>query len=248
MILNSEWSTLDSFARQEFAKTMAFSKSLFAGKSIVDQLSAIYNFPAASVQSTTRIRILSNVDFIAAVRELDYQGPIYFRGITAPDPQHSGGHVILLNQELIYKKSPCDAELSKTNEIVGILIHELSHVFQDLKGQSMGLDIQVRSAEAALIIEGSAEYLAEQAMNRAAAMEKSPSALKLFAAEQAVEIVYRPGNESTGQLFPYTVGLPFAAALYQQDTSGPLPSENLTNKILQFLNGTQSLQDWLLTL
>ena len=157
-ILNSNWQKLDPFSRQEFAKSMVFSKTLFGGKSIVDQLSEIYNFPAEAVQTSTQIRILSNSDFILAVRELDYQGPIYFRGITSPDPKNPGGHIVLLNQEMLYKNSPFDSELLKTLELVGILTHELSHVFQDLKGQSLGLDIQVRSAEAALIIEGSAEY------------------------------------------------------------------------------------------
>ncbi|MBC7742794.1 MAG: hypothetical protein H7061_11380 [Bdellovibrionaceae bacterium] len=247
-ILESEWQNLDSFSRQEFAKTMAFSKSLYAGKSILDRLGEVYNFSAIKVQSSTRIRILANTEFIKAVRELGYEGEIYFRGITAPDPQQPDGHVILLNDEKIYKNSPFENELLKNLEIVGILVHELSHVYQDLKGQALGVDVQVRSAEAALLIEGSAEFLAEQAMLNAANAEVFPSALKLFVSEQAVEIIYRAGNESTGQLFPYTVGLPFAAALYLQNESTNSTPQILTEKILQFLGDQRPLQEWLKTL
>jgi len=67
--------------------------------------------------------------------------------------------------------------------------------------------------------------------------------LQLFVAEQAVEIVYHEGNESTGQLFPYTVGLPFSAALYMD--AGPEKQDELTKKILQFLSGNGKLSDWL---
>jgi hypothetical protein len=244
-ILKSRWQDLDSFSRQEFAKTLVFSVSLFGDKSLLQHLGDLYHHSSSEIEASTRIRILSNLNFISAVQELGYLGPIYFRGITAPDPQNPKGHVILLNEEMLYKHSPFDSEVLKTLEVVGILVHELSHVFQDSKGLSMGLDIQVRSAEAALLLEGSAEYLAEQAMSRAARLEPAPSALSLFVTEQAVEIVYRPGNESTGQLFPYTIGLPFAAALYSQ--VGATEENHLTEKILQFLGGQQSLKDWLKT-
>jgi hypothetical protein len=93
------------------------------------------------------------------------------------------------------------------------------------------------------MIEGAAETLAEQAMTAAAMSEETPSALGLFVTEQAVEIVYREGNESSGRLFPYTVGLPFVTALYNE--TEPEKHQELTAKILSFLGNTGSLQSWL---
>jgi hypothetical protein len=242
-ILGHKWKDLDQFSRQEFIKALIFSKSLFGDKALIEYLAELYNFPAAQIETLTKIRVLSTQEFENAVREAGYDGPIYFRGITTPDAKDPNRHTVLLNGELLYKNSPFDSEILKTMELVGILVHELSHVFQDLKGNSLGLDVQVRSAEAALLLEGSAEFLAEKAMRLASEAETPPSALKLFVAEQAVEIVYREGNESTGRLFPYTVGLPFSAALYLQ--TSPDKHTQLTEKILQFLSGTRPLKDWL---
>ena len=242
-ILARNWDQLDAFARQEFAKAFLFDTHIFGDRPVIDFLADVYEFPARAVRASTKIKILNNDGFAAAVRALGFGGPIYFRGITAPDPENPTGHIILLNDDLLFSQSPFESNFLKALELVGILAHELSHVFQDLKGRSLGFDIQVRSAEAALLIEGSAEYLAEAAMLKAAARELGPSALSLYVAHQAVEIVYREGNSSAGLLFPYTVGLPFAHALYSQ--VGPLRHGELTNSILEFLDGQISIADWL---
>jgi hypothetical protein len=241
-ILNQSWTDLSAFSHQEFVKSYILALPIFGGKTILQHLGALYQFPADEAESSTKVRILSDRDFTKAVKGIGYVGPIYFRGITAPDPQNPKGHIILLNDDLLLKYSPFDSSLIKTLELAGILTHEFSHVFQDLKGASLGYDIEVRSAEGALMIEGSAEFLAEQAMTEAALSEAAPSALELFVASQAEEIVTREGNESSGQLFPYTVGLPFAAALY--NLAGPAGHDLLTKNILQFLGGTSPLNDW----
>ena len=243
ILLKTKWKNLDSFSRQEFVKTLIFEQTIFGSKSLIQYLGDVYDFPVSEIRSTTDIQVLANQDFISAVREAGYAGEIYFRGLTTVDPKNPQRHLVLLNEEMIYSGSPFTSEILKNLELLGILMHELSHVFQDLKGNSMGLDVQVKSAEAALLIEGSAEFLAEKAMRLAAAAEAPPSALQLFVAEQAVEIVYREGNESTGQLFPYTVGLPFSAALYMD--AGTEKQNEMTKKILQFLSGNGKLSDWL---
>ena len=242
-ILAAKWQELDPFSKQSFIKAYILRFPLFGGKTVLQILGETYNYSPEEVLASTRIRILSNEQFTAAVRELGYEGAIYFRGITAPDPKNPNAHVILLDEENIFKYSPFDRPVLKTLEMVGILTHELSHVFQDLKGKSLGFEIQVRSPEAALLLEGSAEHLAEMALLTASRQEPVPSALGLFVSEQAMEIIYREGNEISGNLFPYTVGLPFAAALYSQ--VGPSHQETLTCQILEFLGHEASLEDWL---
>ncbi len=242
-LLKTPWKNLPVFSRAEFVKAYVLSSALFKGKRLIDFLAELYQFPAEKVLSTTKVQIVNDKDFAVAVRGLGYQGPIYFRGITAPDPADSAKHVILLNEEMLFQNSSFDVPLLKNLELVGILVHELSHVFQDLKGSSMGLSIEVTSAESALMIEGSAEYNAEVAMSLAAASEDSPSALGLFSSEQGMEIVFRPGNESSGTLFPYTVGLPLVAGLF--NLVGESNQLALNNKILEFLGGKQTFNQWL---
>lgn len=77
-----------------------------------------------------------------------------------------------------------------------------------------GLDLSIRSAEALMVLEGMAEHDALTALKNAGRTAGVKNPLPLFAAEHAMETVLREGNGQTGQLFPYTVGLPFAAALH----------------------------------
>ena len=60
------------------------------------------------------------------------------------------------------------------------------------------------------------------------------------AREQGVEIAYREGNETTGNLFPYTVGLPFVRSLFNGSNSGTNPSSaKIRDELLHFLDSTE---------
>ena len=140
------------------------------------------------------------------LNEAGWEGPIYFRGATVPNPYHLDQRWILLNDDFLKQYTSFDQPLLQMLEIAGIANHELSHVMQDLRGQKLGYDVQVRNVEQVLVIEGQAEYLAEKAL------QESGIFYNFFANEQAVEVVNREGNSQSGLLFPYTVGLPFAAS------------------------------------
>ena len=124
-----------------------------------------------------------------------------------PDPADPKRRWIILNDDYLKQYTGFEYPVFQMLEIAGIANHELSHVMQDFLGQSLGLDIQVRSAEQALLIEGQAEFLAEKSFSATGIF------FKLFAAEQAVEVVNREGNQA--EFFPYTIGLPFVSTLYR---------------------------------
>ena len=241
------WELLNAFAHQEFARAYVYRTPLFNKRVLIDFLGDLYHFSAADVAAQTRISMLNHSGFIGAVRELGYSGEVYFRGITSPDPHFPKDprkHLILLDDEMLLKGSPFEYPVFKCLEIVGILTHESSHVFQDLVGIKMGLNIEVTSPESALIVEGMAETLAEKAMRKAGESLKYSSALSLFATAQGVEIVYRPGNESTGILFPYTVGLPFVWSLYDLAPTEEKAART-TEALLQILGGKINLKQFL---
>lgn len=240
-ILKSPWVQGTAFSHQVFAKAYVLRAPIFGGKTIAEFLAAHYAIAASDAISTTQIRLLNSEKFKNAVHDLGYGGEIYFRGITSVDPKNPKLHIILLDDEALAKGSPFDYPLYKNLEVPAILTHELSHVMQDLKGNSLGLDIQVTSAETAMVIEGMAEYTAEKSLREAGDLTTYPSALSLFSTEQAVEIVYRPGNESSGNLFPYTVGLPFIASLYDLAADKNL----LRDRLLGILGDKEKLQDFL---
>lgn len=246
-LLTQPWESLNAFAHQEFTRAYVFRAKLFNGRTLIDFLADLYHYSGREVEANTRISILNHQDFVSAVRELGYEGIIYFRGITSPDPRQPTDpqkHVILLDDEMLLKGSPFEYPIFRCLEMTGILIHESSHVFQDLVGIKMGLNVQVTSPETAMIVEGMAETLAEKAMRAAGASLKYPSVLSLFATEQGVEIVYRPGNESSGALFPYTIGLPFVWSLYDLAASEEKTSQ-LTQSLLLILGGKLSLEQFL---
>ncbi|MGZ3649948.1 MAG: hypothetical protein ACXWSC_02090 [Bdellovibrionota bacterium] len=239
-VMNQPWENQDAFSHQEFTKTFVYRAPLFHGRTLLDFLGDLYHFPAATVAANTRVSMMDHAGFVKAVHELGYDGQVYFRGITSPDPADPTRHVILLDDEMLAKGSPFPNALFRCLEISGILTHESSHVFQDLKGRELGLDIEVTSPETALVVEGMAETLAEKAMRAAGETAAVPSALSLFAAAQGEEIVYRPGNETSGALFPYTVGLPFAWSLFDS-----APPERVTLGLLSVLGGKISLKTFL---
>ncbi len=246
-IMSTPWEGQTAFAHQTFSEALVLRARLFKGRTLIEFLADAYGLPAEEVISNIRFSFLDHVEFERAVRETGYTGPIYFRGITAPDPkfpQDTKKHLILLDDTMILSGSPFQYPLFRCLEIVGIFFHETSHVCQDLLGQKHGLDIQVRSAEDALVIEGMAEALTEKSMREAGQTLDYPSALSLFATTQGVEIIKRPGNETTGNLFPYTVGLPFIWSLY--DLAG-VPSENhqLTLNLLEILGAKKTLPEFL---
>ena len=237
-IFDKEWSQQNSFSHEVFVKAYVLRAPLFKAKTIAEFLAKRYQMNVLEALETTKIQLLKSADFKAAVHEVGYGGEIYFRGITTVDPKDAKRHIILLDDEALGKASPFDYPLYKQLEIAAILTHELSHVMQDLRGNTLGLDVQVTSAETALVIEGMAEYWAESALSEAGDSVNYPSALKLFVVEQAVEIVYRPGNESSGNLFPYTVGMPFISALYDLTHD----NEKLTDRLLGVLSGKEELR------
>jgi hypothetical protein len=246
-ILKQPWELQSAFAHQEFTRAFVYRTPLFNGRLLLDFLGDQYHFSAGEVAANTRVSILNHADFVNAVRELGYGGIVYFRGITGPDPRQPldlRKHLIILDDEMLLKGSPFEYSIFKCLEMAGILVHESSHVFQDLVGIKMGLDIRVTSPESAMIVEGVAETLAEKAMRKAGASLNYPSALSLFATEQGLEIVYRPGNESSGVLFPYTVGLPFVWSLYDLALTEERTTK-LTENLLQILGGKLDLQQFL---
>ena len=68
-----------------------------------------------------------------------------------------------------------------------------------------------------------------------------PSVLALFTAERGMAVVYREGNDQQGNLFPYTVGLPFAAALY--DLAGPEGAARLREFIFRVVADRVELEE-----
>jgi hypothetical protein len=104
------------------------------------------------------------------------------------------------------------------------------------------------------VIEGMAETYAEKAINQAGNSLKNINPWMLFAAEQGMELVFKEGNENSGTLFPYTVGLPFATSLL--DLTNDRDQKKMRQKFLMFLDSTtlkngktkQTLTDWLMNL
>ena len=222
--------------------TMAYIRlaPIFGGKTLVDHLGQSYELDANTVLQNTQYYLLNAKDFEIKLRELGWQGPIYFKGISYPDPKDPSKRHIMVNFDLTKKMSPYDRPLLRFLEFVGLFVHESSHVFQDFEAKKNGIDLQIKSAEGVLLLEGMAENFAEQAMTSAGATLVYPSALELYSTEQGLEVLYREGNETQGNLFPYTVGLPFAAAIFDSGDSANLRNEiyktiDLQNTLTEFI-------------
>jgi hypothetical protein len=202
-----------------------------------------YKISATRALQKFDFKLLNTAQFKEACRQIGYEGEIYFRGITGLDPKDPSRRWILMNDDLMRKYTPFDSPLLQLLEYSGILVHEISHVYQDLEAADHGFDLEIRSAEGAMLIEGMAEYLAERSL-RQASQElplTAPQALGLFMAEAGLEVITRPGQESSGNLFPYTVGLPFAAAVFNESKNEDLLRINIYKTIL----GQSNLADFL---
>jgi hypothetical protein len=237
-LTTSNWNSLASWKRELFIKTIVLYAPVFGEHTLLWYLAQNYALDENIVRKNVDIKILDHSSFVQAVHDMGYGGMVYFRGITGPDPKDSSRHWILLDDEFLQKHSPFTIALFQQMEIPGILLHELSHVCQDLVGSQLGFSIEVNSAEDALVIEGMAEAYAEDAIVSAGAAMTgiNLNPWTLFIREQAVEIVYREGNESSGNLFPYTVGLPFVSSLLDLKTKDS--KVETTKKFLQFLDAT----------
>lgn len=246
-LLASRWDDFNAHERQAFAKAMVFQARLFGGKRILDYLAAEHRGSPADAEAAVEVKFLANDEFVKTVRQAGWDGPIYFRGVTLPAPGDASRHWIIIDDNLMRKMTPFDSPLLRSLEYVGVLTHEMSHVFQDQTARALGLDLSVTSPEDALLIEGDAEYLAERALSNAGASQAYPSAVSLFSAEQGVEIVNRPGQAEQGNLFPYTVGVPFVASLFDLEPS-PAGQVRLQAEILRTLAGEQTLARMLKTL
>ncbi len=225
----SEWTKWPICVRRAFIEEVLFSQSS------AQKLAALYGLDLQDVKNRTEILLLDKKSFEDKLREAGWSGPIYFRGATLPDPKNPKRRWILLNDDFLKQYTGFEYPVLQMLEIAGIANHELSHVMQDFLGQSLGLDIQVRSAEQALIIEGQAEYLSEESLKSTGLF------FKLFAAEQAVEVVNREGNQA--EFFPYSIGLPFVATLYRTQPN----SYGVTVDLLKILGQNTDLADYLKT-
>ena len=235
-IIEANWNNLESWKRELWIKNIVLYAPIFGGHTLLWFISSQYDLEEGVVSNNVDVKILDHKKFVIAVHDMGYLGDVYFRGITGPDPKNSARHWILLDDEFLKTKSPFENTLYKMMEIPGILVHELSHVCQDIEGTNLGFNIEVTSAEDALMIEGMAEAYAEQAIYQAGSAMSALNPWKLFIREQGMELVYREGNASSGFLFPYTIGLPFVVSLL--DTKGDMSNKFLREKFLTFLDAT----------
>lgn len=245
--LPDQWSLWTICARSILADQIARWPGR-SGKTLMDRVARHYGLTSQELLSQTEIFYESNAGFSMRAREMGYGGEIYFRGITGPNPRRSGGLWIVLNMDQIFERSSFSRPILQILEASAILTHELNHVGQELRGRKLGLDVQVRSAEGALLIEGGAEYLNEKAWIEFAQDMDRRNPFALFMREQAVEIVYREGNSVTGSLFPYTVGLPFAASMYSLAKASGGSDNFVTDLVLEFLGDRRSLPETLIEL
>ncbi len=209
-----EWNQIEAPLRQAMTQSFVLKAKYFEGQTLFEVLGKQYSFSIPSPENDITVKILAQKDFEVALRELGWDGPVYFRGITGPNPHDPSKHWILLNDDLMKKMSPFEYDVYRNLEYIGILTHELSHVYQDRIANSLQLNLTVQSAEGAMMIEGMAEYYAEKALAQAGSLVQFPHPLGLYAREQGAEIMFREGNEQSGNLFPYTVGMPFVTSLY----------------------------------
>ncbi len=229
-IVETKWSNFKREERLQILKVFV-DAPIWNSQFAINELAKIFRISASELRTKSHFYLLNDSEFRIQVSRLGYDGPIYFRAITAPDPANLKNRIILLNDDLLNQLSPFDSSLLKMFEAFAILIHEFSHVAQDIAASNLNLELQVTSPESALLIEGQAEYFAEQSLNSLASYTTGPSPLKLFVAENSVEIVYREGQEQQGNLFPYKVGLPFAAALIEFGNQKGLTDQEIQHSV-----------------
>jgi hypothetical protein len=236
------WKDTPLCARVAIVQVIVFGLRDKQGLAIIDHLAKKYDLTADEIKTNTDIFIEGSAGFASRVKQMGYSGQIYFRGITGPDPRNSSRHWVALDHDLMATRTPFTRPLLQMLEYAAILSHELNHVAQDLAARKFGGDVQVRDAESALVIEGMAEYLNEQEwIEFSNQLPTNPFAL--FSREQGVEIVYREGNETSGSLFPYTIGVPFIAAFYSLRTKDGISTATSRRDLLNVLSGTIPLTD-----
>lgn len=239
-----KWQDWAAPERQAFTLATLFSGALLKGTSVFAEVAAKFGFQAEDILKQVQVQILNAQDFEVAVRKMGWGGPIYFRGITGVDPQDPNRYWVLLHDDFLREKTAFDYAIYQALEYAVILSHELSHVAQDMEAKKLGIDLRVFSAEGGLLIEGMAESLSESALVSAGQKISVPHPLSLFVHEQAVEVVNRPGNDTTGALFPYTIGLPFVTALYDLK-AGNTDKRGLNEKIYAAIVQKPILQEML---
>ncbi|HEY8278720.1 MAG TPA: hypothetical protein VIH99_03805 [Bdellovibrionota bacterium] len=239
----ADWSTFTTEERRAFAWSFITKVKFFGGRTLVDFLADQHGVNATAAVARADLMLLNSADFEKAVRRVGWDGPIYFRGITAPSPDDPNRFWILLNDDLMRKMTPFDRVLLQSLDYVGIIAHELGHVLQNMAAEKLGVELNIMSAEAAMMVEGEAEFLNERGLMLAGEAQPFPSALRLFAAEQGVEVVNRPGQSTQGNLFPYTIGVPFAAAAF--DMASPAKFELARTEMLKMVAGKITLAEML---
>jgi hypothetical protein len=237
------WADTPLCERIAIVQVLVFQLRDNTGLTLLDHLAEKYELTATEIQTNTDIFIENSSDFANTLKQMGYTGTIYFRGITGMDPQNSDRHWVALDHDLMVSNTPFNRPLLQMLEYAAILSHELNHVAQDLAARKFGGDVQVRDAESALVIEGMAEYLNEQEWVEFSDQMPPVNPFSLFSREQGVEIVYREGNEASGSLFPYTVGVPLIAAFYTLRSQQAVPVATSRRDLLNVLSGTVRLTD-----
>ena len=224
---NLNWKEWPTCLRRAWIDEVLFKQGSAA------KLAELYGLNLNEIRNRVDIFLLDKFEFEKKLREAGWGGPIYFRGATFPDPKDPSRRWIIMNEDFLKQYSGFEYPLMQLLELAGIANHELSHVMQDVLGQKNGLDIQVRSAEQALLIEGQAEFMAELSF------KKTGQFFELFAAHQAVEVVNREGNMA--EMFPYTIGVPFVTTLYETKSD----FSQVTMDILTLLGKNLELAEYL---
>jgi hypothetical protein len=237
------WSETPLCVRAALTKVLLFHWKDGQGKTLIDRVAQSYGLTSADITGSVDIFLENATGFARKVCEMGYCGTIYFRGITGPNPRDKSRHWIVMNHDLMAQMTPFDRPFLQMLEYAGILSHEINHVAQDEAGKKLGLDIQVRSAEAALLIEGMAEHLNQEAWLGFSRNLPPANPFALFTREQGAEIAYREGNEVAGNLFPYTVGLPFMEAFFSMRARENVPSTKSREEILRELGAVVRLEE-----
>jgi len=237
------WAQIPKCARKALTETLLFQWTDLDNKTIISRVAANYGLSADDLKNKTEIFFEDNDGFKKRLHLMGYDRPIYFRGITGLDPQNADRHWVVLNSDLMIKMTPFTHPLLQMLEYAAIVSHELNHVAQDIAGAKLGYDVEVRDAEGAMVIEGMAEFLNEQAWINFSARLPASNPFGLFTREQGVEIVYRDGNEVSGNLFPYTIGVPFMDAFYTLSADKNISMSDTNKELLQVLGGKSNLED-----
>jgi hypothetical protein len=226
------WKDWPTCVRRAFIEEVLFSVGS------AQKMAEYYQLNVEEVRSKVEIFLLPKDLFETKVREAGWGGPIFFRGATMPNPKDETRRWIILNDDFLKQYTSFEYPILQMLELAGIANHELSHVMQDFLGYKKGLNIEVRSAEQALLIEGQAEYIAEESFKKLGIF------YQLFATEQADEVINREGDQASQ--FPYTIGLPFMATLYKSMGTDSSKEFELTVNILKILGNNTSVSDFLL--